>query len=75
MKEYLNAIESRLFDDQKDMLQRIYAPTVVAVPLADSRRSVCVLPDGCPTGLSYLILQCATDGDSEGFCIRSLEKR
>jgi Na+-driven multidrug efflux pump len=25
-------------------------------------------------GISYLLLQCATDGDSEGFYIRSMEK-
>ena len=28
----------------------------------------------CPTGISYLLLQCATDGDSEGFYVRSMEK-
>ena len=28
----------------------------------------------CPTGISYLILQCATDGDSQGFYVRSLKK-
>ena len=28
------------------MLRRIYEPTVVAVPLADARRDLCVLPDG-----------------------------
>lgn len=28
----------------------------------------------CPTGLSYLILQCATDGDSQGFYVKLLEK-
>lgn len=28
----------------------------------------------CSVGLSYLIMQCATDGDSEGFYIKSLEK-
>ena len=28
----------------------------------------------CTVGISYLILQCATDGDSKGFYIKSLEK-
>jgi hypothetical protein len=28
----------------------------------------------CPTGISYLIMQCVTDGDSKGFYIRSLKK-
>jgi hypothetical protein len=27
-----------------------------------------------PTGVSYLIMQCDTDGDSKGFYVRSLEK-
>lgn len=29
----------------------------------------------CPTGLSYLVLQCATDGESKGFYIKSLNKK
>ena len=29
----------------------------------------------CPTGISYLILQCDTEGDSEGFYVRKLAKR
>ncbi len=28
----------------------------------------------CPAGVSYLILQCASDGDSRGFCVRCIEK-
>lgn len=28
----------------------------------------------CTAGLSYLILQCATDGDSQGFYVKSLKK-
>lgn len=28
----------------------------------------------CPTGISYLIMQCATDGDSEGFLIKNIKK-
>ena len=32
------------------------------------------MSQACKTGLSYLILQCATDGDSKGFYIKSLKK-
>ena len=46
MTSYLEKMEARLTADQKDMLQRIWAPTVVATPLSDSRRDVCILPDG-----------------------------
>ncbi len=46
MYSYLKNLEKRLTDDQKDMLKRIYAPVAVATPLDDSRRDVCILPDG-----------------------------
>lgn len=46
MKKYLSALQNRLSDEQKDMLKQIYAPRVVGTPLSDSRRDVCVLPDG-----------------------------
>ncbi|MBQ2749113.1 MAG: exo-alpha-sialidase [Clostridia bacterium] len=46
MDSYLSAIAARLAPDQVDMLKRIYEPIVVATPLKDSRRDVCVLPDG-----------------------------
>ena len=46
MNSYLKRIEERMSDDQKDMLRRIWEPTVVGVPLYDSRRDVCVMPDG-----------------------------
>ncbi len=46
MTSYLKKMEARLAADQKDMLQRIWAPVVVAVPLSDSRRDVCIMPDG-----------------------------
>ena len=46
MYSYLSSIAARLAPDQVDMLKRIYEPTVVATPLKDSRRDVCVLPDG-----------------------------
>lgn len=44
--KYLENLEARLTDDQKDILKHIYEPVVVATPLSDSRRDVCVLPDG-----------------------------
>ena len=28
----------------------------------------------CPTGISYLMLQCVTDGDSQGFYVKRMEK-
>ena len=46
MHTYLRNMEARMSEDQKDMLRRIYAPTVVAVPLNCARRDLCVLPDG-----------------------------
>lgn len=39
-------MENRMTEEEKDMLRSIYEPTVVAVPLEDARRGVCVLPDG-----------------------------
>lgn len=44
--QYLKNMESSLTEEQKDMLKRIYAPTVVAVPLSNARKNVCILPDG-----------------------------
>lgn len=45
MKSYIKRIENRLNECQKKALQDIFEPTVVGVPLADSRRNVCILPD------------------------------
>lgn len=44
--KYLKSIENRLNDDKKDILKHIFKPVVVATPLSDSRRNVCILPDG-----------------------------
>ncbi|MBQ9783507.1 MAG: exo-alpha-sialidase [Clostridia bacterium] len=46
MLNYIDRMWERMSADEQDMLKRIYAPTVVAVPLADARRDICVLPDG-----------------------------
>ena len=46
MYSYLKSMENNLTDDQKDILKRIYAPTVVETPLSDSRRDICILPSG-----------------------------
>ena len=46
MYTYLRNLEARMSEDQKDMLRRIYEPTVVAVPLSFARRDLCILPDG-----------------------------
>ena len=45
-RPWLKAMENRMSVEEKEMLQSIYAPTVVATPLEDARRSVCILPDG-----------------------------
>lgn len=46
MYQYLKNMENLLNDEQRDILNRIYEPTVVAVPLNDSRRDICILPSG-----------------------------
>ncbi len=46
MLSYIKSLERSLTDDQRDILKRIYEPTVVATPLSDSRRDICVLPNG-----------------------------
>lgn len=43
---YLPLMEERLSEDDKNILKSIYAPRVVGVPPSDSRRNVCVMPDG-----------------------------
>ncbi len=43
---YIKRMESMMSEDAKDMLRRIWEPTVVGVPLSDSRRDLCVLPSG-----------------------------
>lgn len=43
---YIKRMEERMSEDAKDMLKRIYEPTIVGMPLTDARRDVCVLPDG-----------------------------
>ena len=42
----IEAMKRRLAPEEKEMLQRIYAPTVVGVPPADARTGLCVMPDG-----------------------------
>lgn len=44
--QYIKSLKEKLTDDQKDILKHIYEPTVVGVPLSDSRRDLCVLPNG-----------------------------
>jgi len=46
MMQYIKNLENSLTEDKKDLLKHIYEPTVVAVPLWDSRRDICILPDG-----------------------------
>ena len=46
MNNCLKILENRLNADQKDVLSHIYEPTVVETPLSDSRRDLCILPNG-----------------------------
>jgi len=46
MNGYVKKIEALMTDEASDMLRSIYAPTVVATPLSDSRRDICIMPDG-----------------------------
>jgi len=64
MYSYIKNMEARMTDDQRDMLRRIWAPTVVATPLGDSRRDVCILPDG--EIRSYGMLYRKHDEDASG---------
>ena len=43
---YIEKIKGCLDGDRRDMLMHIYEPQVVATPLSDSRRDVCIMPDG-----------------------------
>lgn len=45
-RPWLQALEDRMSEEEKEMLKGIYAPTVVATPLEDARRCVCFMPDG-----------------------------
>jgi len=44
------------------------------VYINDEHYSDIKMTNPCPTGISYLILQCDTDGESDGFYIKSLSK-
>lgn len=46
MNNYLKIIEENLSDNDKALLERIYAPEVVTIPPCDASRSMCVTPDG-----------------------------
>ena len=54
MNDYLQAMEARMSEDQKNMLKRIYEPTVVATPLNDAGLDTCILPDGEIRSYGYL---------------------
>ena len=43
---YLDEITSRLSEEDKSRLKSITSPIVVATPLEDARRNICVMPDG-----------------------------
>ena len=43
---YLEKMKELLCTDDARRLKEIYEPTVVGVQLEDSRKSMCVMPDG-----------------------------
>ncbi len=44
--DMLKRMESRLLEEDRRFLQRVYAPQVVAVPPRDAAKSLCLMPDG-----------------------------
>ena len=44
--DMLKRMESRLSEEGRRFLQRVYAPQVVAVPPRDAAKSLCLMPDG-----------------------------
>ncbi len=46
MTWYLQPMEQLLSKQDTQLLNMIYEPTIVGVPLEDARRSLCVMPDG-----------------------------
>lgn len=43
---YIEKIKERMSDEDRELLKRIYAPTVVGVQPSDSRNGICIMPDG-----------------------------
>ena len=68
---YIKRMEERLGDDARDMLRRIYEPTVVAAPLSDARRDVCILKDGEIRSYGYLYGKKAHSGDGQSAYLSS----
>ena len=70
---YINQIKQRLEDDSRDMLQRIWEPTVVEIPLSDARRDVCILPDGEIRSYGYLYGKVPHSGDGQSAYLSSVD--
>lgn len=70
---YIENMKKRMDDDSKDMLQRIWAPTVVGAPLSDARRDVCILPDGEIRSYGYLYGKVAHSGDGQSAYLSSVD--
>ena len=68
---YMKAMESSLREDSRDMLRRIYEPTVVGMPLSDARRDVCILKDGEIRSYGYLYGKKAHSGDGQSAYLSS----
>ena len=70
---YLDAMEAGMREDSRDMLRRIWEPTVVGAPLADARRDVCILPDGEIRCYGYLYGKVAHSGDGQAAYLSSTD--
>ena len=66
-------MENRLCEDAKDMLCRIWEPTVVGAPLSDARRDVCILPDGEIRSYGYLYGKVPHSGDGQSAYLSSVD--
>ena len=70
---YVQRIESRMDSDAREMLRRIYEPTVVGAPLSDARRDVCVLPSGELRAYGLLHKTGHDTNDGKGAYLRSVD--
>jgi len=63
-KLFIENLKKGLNNDKKDILKHIYEPTVVTIPLSDSRRDLCVLPNGEIRSYGRLYSNNHTSGDN-----------
>ena len=70
---YIKRMEERMEEDARDMLRRIWEPTVVGAPLSDARRNVCILPNGEIRSYGYLYGKVAHSGDGQSAYLSSVD--